>query len=57
MITYYTEKDLVSFGLYLLSKERTELIEGDKHEVYHADLMNWKVKEEEINTPSAVACQ
>ncbi|MGV2452451.1 UNVERIFIED_CONTAM: hypothetical protein POZ17_19770 [Ralstonia mannitolilytica] len=52
----YTEKDLVRFGEYLLSKEREKRIEGDLHgkrtyqpvdtkrRVYHADLENWKNK-------------
>jgi hypothetical protein len=52
----YTEKDLVEFGNYLLSKEREKHIDGDDHGkrsinllekrrvVYHADLENWKSK-------------
>lgn len=55
MITFYTEADLVSFGKYLLSKERelslretnkvnpnAEPYEERCREVYHADLCNWK---------------
>jgi len=54
----YTEKDLVRFGEYLLSKEREKRIEGDlqgkrtyqsvdtKRRVYHADLENWKNKKD-----------
>lgn len=38
----YTEKDLVSFGNYLLSAERDRLTEFFKEEVTHADLENWK---------------
>lgn len=54
MVTYYNQKDLVKFGEYLLSKERTNRItentkEGDPvpleerlKSVYHADIENWK---------------
>lgn len=54
MKTYFEESDLVSFGRYLLSEERTKRITdnetpGDNvpinerlQEVYHADLENWK---------------
>jgi len=44
MITYYNKKDLVSFGNYLLSKERTETIwtDHEQDQVYHADIENWK---------------
>lgn len=57
MITFYNEKDFVSFGRYLLSEERTNRIkdnykkgdpvslEGRLSEVYHADIENWKQKE------------
>lgn len=38
----YNESDLVSFGLYLLSKERTEKILGEVDQVHHADIENWK---------------
>lgn len=41
----YNEADLVSFGLYLLSKERTEKIIHEVDQVYHADLENWKEKQ------------
>ncbi len=57
MTISYDEKDLVSFGKYLLSLERTERITsnhdaGDSvslserlSEVYHADLENWKAQQ------------
>lgn len=51
----YSEKDLVSFGTYLLSDERTANIKANKIEglklsdriwnVFDADLSNWKEKE------------
>lgn len=44
----YTEKELVSFGNYLLSKEREETIIHDrvKDKVTDADIANWKEKED-----------
>jgi hypothetical protein len=53
MVTYFNKSDLISFGKYLLSKQRTEsinanLVEGipdDEDrilEVTHADFRNWK---------------
>lgn len=51
MITFYNEKDLVSFGNYLLSKERQELVNSCENncpcdlEVSHADFENWKLKQ------------
>ena len=59
----FTEADLVSFGKYLLSKERYELIhsnhtentkEGELYpedihrDVHHADLENWKDKKSRL---------
>lgn len=53
----YTEKDLVSFGRYMVSKERknryknhpaypnNERLKERLREVNHADLCNWKEKE------------
>lgn len=54
MITYFTEKDLVLFGNYLLSQQRrerfkqhpefhnNELLEERLSQVHHADVENWK---------------
>jgi len=55
MKTYYEEKDLVSFGLYLLSKRRKKYLKQSTFEwlhpvpyklrrmdVYDADIENWK---------------
>jgi hypothetical protein len=54
MTINYDEKDLVSFGEYLLSKKRNDSIaanwsESDniplaerQSQIYHADLENWK---------------
>jgi hypothetical protein len=56
MVTYFNKKDLVKFGEYLLSKERTDRIlsnydENDNipkeerlREVYHADVENFLEK-------------
>jgi len=50
-MTRFTEKELVAFGQYLLSAERTKRIKNDTRpgesatqrlrEVYDADLQNW----------------
>ncbi len=55
MVTYFNSKDMVSFGNYLLSEERKEMIKShpefdeSTHEerlsrVSHADVENWKSK-------------
>lgn len=43
----FTEKELVDFGNYLLSKEREQTIINDqvKDKVTDADLANWKDKQ------------
>ena len=60
MKTYYEEKDMVTFGEYLLSKKRTERIEEYQpatdsialeerlKEVYAADFEQWKVEQKEL---------
>jgi len=50
MITFYNEKDFVSFGNYLLSeirKQRTSEINRDK--VTDADIKNWKEDQKATN--------
>ena len=54
MVTFFTEEDLISFGNYLLSKERWESIVRNPdfpndetlderlREVHHSDIENWK---------------
>ena len=54
MVTYFNRKDLASFGNYLMSKEREELIRSTHDElsnplsveetlriVHHSDVENW----------------
>lgn len=52
----YTETQLISFGAYLLSKEREDRIatmftaggpyfDERKRDVYHSDIMNWTENE------------
>lgn len=45
METTFTEKQLIDFGNYLLSKERKKLTVKSVHEVHDADLANWKEKQ------------
>lgn len=63
----YTEKQLVSFGNYLLSKEREDLIRNsDLHDssiledrlrqVNHADIENWKEKYGILDTTTCFNC-
>lgn len=42
----YTKEDLISFGNYLLSKERDKTIldENNKDKVTDADIKNWEAK-------------
>lgn len=51
MMVFFTEEDLISFGTYMISKERIKAIEASglefeqiaelKKEVSSADLENW----------------
>ena len=44
------EKNIISFGNYLLSKERNDSVsEINKNNVTHADLENWKNETEYLN--------
>lgn len=64
MVTLYDIDDLIEFGYYLLSEERTDLIKQntlDEEEsedklkeklslVYHADVTNWiNIKQDKLN--------
>jgi hypothetical protein len=43
----HSTKDLVSFANYVLSTKRLNLLQGDKQQVYDADLANWKYYEDQ----------
>ena len=45
METTFTEKQLIDFGNYLLSKERKKMTVKSHNEVSDADLANWKEKQ------------
>lgn len=56
MVVYYNKKDMVSFGNFLLSQERTksvtdhpdlpeEILQDRLASVSHADFTNWKSKQ------------
>ena len=42
LITDKIEQLLVKFGKYIASKERNDLIQGDKSAIYDADLVNFR---------------
>jgi hypothetical protein len=42
LITDKIEQLLVQFGKYIASKERNDFIQGDKTEIYDADLANFR---------------
>jgi hypothetical protein len=42
LITDKIEQLLVQFGKYIASKERNDFIQGDKAEIYDADLANFR---------------
>jgi hypothetical protein len=42
MVVFFTDKDLVDFGTYLLSTDRKQTVLGKSHSVvYQEDLQNW----------------
>lgn len=43
----YSKASLVSFWEYLLSDERSKLIEGETNQVHDADIANWEWKSEQ----------
>lgn len=49
MLVFFTDKDLVSFGTYLLSTDRKQTVLGKSHSVvYQEDLQNWIQLQKEL---------